>query len=593
MAGSLVWIGAAGSAAGSTAEPQPGLGAARDELAGPEVSRPDVLVITIDTLRPDAVGAIGGSNETPHLDRLISEGVLFDGAVSPLPLTLPAHTSLFSGLLPARHGLRDNGQTVAPGTGLLAEQLREVGYTTAAFVSGFPLESVFGLDRGFDHYDDALVDGPAGRLERPADRTADAAIAWLEEAASPWFVWVHFYDPHDPYEPPRAFWKPGTRGAYDGEVTFVDEAIGRLAAVTAPRPTLTVVTADHGEALGEHAEKTHGYFVYDSTMLVPLLFHFPERIAPARLGAAARLIDVAPTLLDLLDVRGSGVEAPGAVDGVSLRSAFEGQLPVVPPAILETFLPWTYFGWSPLRAIRTGKWKLIEAPRPELYDLTADPGETTNVLSSHRQQARLLAEQLGDLGAGESSTPAAVEDPETVEKLRALGYTVSPRREPPRRGLPDPKDRIALRDRLTLAEDLLASGRVAEAATLFEEVLAVEADNRAALLRSGVTALRRGDLELAEERLGRSIELDPHRAEARFALGDTLMRRERWAEAAQQWMEVARLQPRRVEAWANLAQAQCAAGQPELAKSARREALALEPETEERLPECGAVKSSG
>ena len=273
--------------------------AAAAKGAPPATKPPSILLVTIDTLRPDAVGWVAGRNETPVFDRLAREGFRFRSAVAPVPLTLPSHASILTGLLPLRHGVHDNGQLLPQSFPTLASHLRAQGYRTAAFVSGYPLQRTFGLDRGFTTYDDTLPHGKEGWVERQAHETTAAALSWLKTARAPWFVWVHYYDPHDPYDPPRAFWRPGPRGAYDGEVAAVDNALGQLlqgldALGAADR--LTVVTADHGEGLGEHQEHTHGYFIYDSTLLVPLVFHRPGRIAPGE-GDPARLIDVAPTIL--------------------------------------------------------------------------------------------------------------------------------------------------------------------------------------------------------------------------------------------------------------------------------------------------------
>lgn len=513
--------------------------------------RPNLLLITIDTLRPDALGWVAGKNDTPAIDALAAEGVRFPAAVSPVPLTLPAHASILSGLLPRRHGVRDNGQPLPAGVETIAQRLQKSGYATAAFVSGFPLESIFGLDRGFSVYDDRLPEGTEGWTERRAFDTTTAALAWIAKARSPWFVWVHYYDAHDPYEPPRSFWRPGARGAYDGEVAYVDAWVGRLREgipATAAGKLLTILTADHGEALGEHREKTHGYFLYDSTMTVPLVFHLPGRLKPALRREPARLIDLAPTALDLL-----GPARLAQSDGTSLRPLLEGKPQSVPAAYLETRLPWVYFGWAPLSALRDGGWKLISAPRPELYDLGKDAAEGTNRIDAERPVARRLVASMREIEKRPGLSAATLEEPEATAKLRSLGYLGAGSRagEPPP-GLPDPKDRIDLRDRLTEGEEAFREGRLAAALAAFDAVLAAEPNNRFATLRSGTALLKAGRLEEAAKRLARAVELDPDRAEARFALGDALMRLGRHREAIPQWMELAKMQPRRADAWSNL-----------------------------------------
>lgn len=547
-------------------------------------ARPGILLITVDTLRPDALGWVAGRNETPAIDRLAQEGFRFPAAVSQVPITLPSHTSIHSGLVPPRHGVRDNGQMVAGGFPLLAERLRDAGYATAAFVSGYPLEARFGLDRGFGHYDDTLPEGQQGWVERRAEATTRAALAWLAEPRpGPFFVWVHYYDPHDPYDPPRVYWKPGARGAYDGEVTYADHWIGRLLEGAAPRSSgglLTVLGADHGEGLGEHQENTHGYFVYDSTMLVPLVFHFPGRLQPGESRAPIRLIDVAPTVLDLV-----GAGALADADGISWRPTLEGKSQEAPAAYLETQLPWRFFGWSPLEAWRQADWKLIVAPRPELYDLAADPGEKRSLYDSERRRARELAAALEDQKKKKALSSQSAQDAEVTEKLRALGYigagggsgdTIP-------RGLPDPKDRVAERNLLQEGEALLRAGRPAEALKLFDQVLAREPNDRYATLRSGVTLLGLGRVAEAVKRLEKAVKADPDRAEARYALADALTRAGHPARASQEWMEVARLQPRRQEPWVNMAVTLLATGDRKRAAEALARALELDPGLRSRL----------
>ena len=539
--------------------------------------RPDLLLITIDTLRPDALGWIGHSNDTPAIDALAARGFRFPRAVTPVPLTLPAHASIMTGQVPRRHGIRDNGQTFGAKAATLAESLHAAGWTTAAFVSGFPLQRLFGLDRGFDHYDDTLPEGREGWRERIATDTTDAALAWIRAAREPWFVWVHYYDPHYPYEPPRAFWGPGERGAYLGEVRFTDLAIERLWDGLPPDArarALVVLTADHGEALGDHAEKRHGYFIYDATMTVPLVLVQEGVIAPGESPAAANLVDIAPTILELV-----GLPRLVDIDGVSLTGQLRGERSPLPPAYLETQLPWIFFGWSPLRAIRQHDWKLIDAPRPELYHLGSDPSEEVNLIGQQPGQARRLRALLDDAERKPAATPSVVTDDEALARLQALGYVGaggSAGAAPT--GLPDPKDRIELRDRLQEGEQLLEAGRFNEAVRLFDQVLEVEPDSRFALLRSGIALLKSGQADEAVVRLSASTRLDPDRAEAHYALADALMRTGQPGRAATHWREVTRLQPRRAEAWFNLGVAATQSGDPGQALSAHRGAVELEPD---------------
>ena len=535
----------------------------------------NVLLITVDTLRPDALGWVAGKNATPEIDRLAGEAFAFPGAVSPVPLTFPSHAALLTGLLPRRLGLRDNGQVLGPGPRTLAEALKARGYATAAFVSGYPLDSAFGLDRGFDVYDDTLTPGSGGDLERPAGATAAPALQWLSGARAPVFLWVHFYDPHYPYEPPEGFRRPGPRGAYDGEVAYVDSVVGRLTAAFDARGTaLTVLAADHGESLGEHGEGTHGFFIYDSTVAVPLLFRWPGRIRAASSPAAARLVDVTPTILDLL-----GMEAAADADGVSVRGMLDGGPAAAEPAYIETFQPWNSYGWSPLAAIRHRGLKLIGAPRPELYDLAADPGETTNAIDARASDVVALQRLLDAAQARPAAAQAAV-DPEARARLEALGYVSggAPMTDPPARGLRDPKDGNRLRTLLTEGDLLLRRGDMSAAVARFDAVLREDPENRFALHRSGLALLRSGAAGRAVPRLQKAVELDPTGPDARAALAEALTAAGKPAAAVEHWMEAARLQPRRADLWANLGSALGAAGRGKDAAEALGKAVALRPD---------------
>lgn len=559
----------------------------------------DLLLISVDTLRPDALGWVAGRNATPALDALARGGVRFPAAVSPVPLTLPAHVSLMTGILPRRHGVRDNGQVLGPAPATLAEVLRARGYATAAFVSGYTLRSPFGLDRGFEIYDDALPTGDADAWrERPAPQTTAAALSWLRVRLAspgarqqPYFLFVHYYDAHDPYTPPARLKGPGPRGAYDGEVRYVDEAVRDLRrglqAMEADRNLLTVFVGDHGESLGQHGEDTHGFFVYDSTVRVPLVFHHPGRLSPAESPLPARLVDIAPTVLDLL-----GQGGLGGADGVSLLPALDGRRQELPPAYLETQQPWLGYGWAPLAAIRAEGWKLIDAPRPELFDLGSDPEETSDLFDRKPEVARrLLAELRRIEGAGAVATrPAA--DPETLERLRALGYSGGGGRPsvPPPAGLADPKDRLAEKRALQAAEGRMLAHDPAGALARLDAVLASERDNRLALLRSGAALTALGRPREAIPRLERLVRLDPDHAEARYELADALTRAGDRPRAITEWQEVLRLQPRRAVAWSNLGAVLVQSGRAQDAAAALERAHALEPANPVLAENLGAVR---
>ncbi len=551
------------------------------EISQPAPERnptPNVLIITVDTLRPDALGWVSGRNATPAIDRVASEGFRFPSAVAPVPLTFPSHAAIFTGFLPRRLGLRDNGQMLGAKPETLAEILKRSGYATAAFVSGYPLASEFGLDRGFDHYDDRLTGKSGEDLERRASATTESAIAWLRGARPPWFVWIHYYDPHFPYEPPSELLGPGARGSYDGEVAFVDRAIGELRSAlgTTTGDLLTVFAGDHGESLGEHGEGTHGFFIYDSTVLVPLLFHFPGRIVTGESRAPARLTDVAPTILDLL-----GLPPLREADGVSLAPMLAGKKQEIPAAYVETYQPWTSYGWSPLHAVRHEEWKFIAAPRPELYRLDADPGEHRNLFGTAVEKERELQVLRRRIEARpEVSSADSVTDPEALARLRSLGYLGAGRSsaEPSGAGLRDPKDGALLRALITKGDVALRDGNPRAALASFEVVLKEEPENRFALLRSAAALLALGRAEAALPRLEKATRLDPALADARSLFADALLKARRPQRAAEQAMELARLQPRNAEAWAKLGTALGLSGKPEEAARALTRSVELDPE---------------
>jgi arylsulfatase A-like enzyme/Tfp pilus assembly protein PilF len=547
--------------------------------ARPSPERPDILLITVDTLRPDALGWVARKNGTPALDALAAGGARSSNATAAAPLTLPSHLSLFTALHPRRHGVRDNGRVFpASGSETLAEALRRGGYRTAAFVSGFPLAAPFGADRGFDHYDDRFA--ATGALERPADATVDAANRWIGSSASgPWFVWVHLYDPHDPYLARDAEGAAaGARSAYDSEVRAVDRALAKLPAADLfpSRRRLTVFAGDHGESLGEHGESTHGLFVYQSSIAVPLVYSFPGVIAPRALPGRPRLVDVAPTVLEL-----AALPAWPRRDGISIAAWLAGRSSTAapaPPAIVESRRAWNSYGWAPLEAVLDGRWKLIAAPRPELYDLSADPGELRNLYDAERGVARQLASQLRS--ATEGAEAAAPTDPETLARLRALGYVggdAAPQ-DRPSPDAPDPKDRVAIWNRMGEAEAALARNERRRALSGFEEVLVADPGNPFALARSADALAADGRLDEAIVRYRRSIALAPAQVESRIGLAQALIRLQKPSEAAAEWMEIVRRVPREPAYWLRLGGALGAAGRFREAAEAFQRVVELRPE---------------
>lgn len=410
-----------------------------------------VVIITLDTTRADRLSVYGFMDvEMPHLERLAREGVVFDQATSVAPLTLPAHCSLFTGLFPPGHGVRDNGdQPLSAAHVTLAESLSARGFRTAAFVGSVVLNADRGLQQGFDHYGGVRETGQTGRhpgpqRQRPADEVVTEAISWIETIDdSPFFVWAHLYDPHRPYDPPEPFRSRHT-DPYVAELAFADSQIGRLLDALDRRQllerTIVVVAADHGESLGDHGERDHGIFIYESVVRVPLIIRAPN-VPARRVADIVRLVDIMPTVLDLLRV-----PAP-LLDGSSLVALLQGQpAPVELDAYAESQYP-LRFGWSPLRALRAGRYKLVEAPRPELYDLERDPFEERNIHEDRPEVARALAGRLSAFGReasslhGEDRTDPIPTD-DLRQRLASLGYVGTGTSHPvPHRGdRPDPKD---------------------------------------------------------------------------------------------------------------------------------------------------------
>jgi arylsulfatase A-like enzyme len=404
-----------------------------------------LVIITLDTTRADRLSVYGFNNvPMPGLERLAREGVVFDRATSVAPLTLPAHCSLFTGLFPPAHGVRDNADgALAAEQTTLAEMLRARGFQTAAFVSSVVLDADRGLAQGFDHYSAVSRPAPstrsAGPPRRPADAVVNDALQWIEaHDDKPFFAWVHLYDAHRPYEPPEPF-----RSQYDdpylAEIAFADSQIARLLATLEDRKvldrTIVVAVGDHGESLGEHGERDHGIFVYESSMQVPLIVRVPG-LAPRRVGTLVSLVDIVPMLLDLFQI-----PAPSHLDGLSLAPALRGQAMPERELYGESMYP-SRFGWSPLRMVRDTRLKYIDAPRPELYDLEADPFEQHDISSQRPLVVAGMRARLDAIGAEKrAGIPGSSPSDETLRALASLGYVSGRTAAPPSSAL-DPKDFI-------------------------------------------------------------------------------------------------------------------------------------------------------
>jgi arylsulfatase A-like enzyme/Tfp pilus assembly protein PilF len=477
----------------------------------------NVLLVTVDTLRADALGAYGKADAaTPWIDRLAGGGVRFSAAHAHNVTTLASHANILSGRLPLEHGVRDNaGFRFPSGTDTLATLLKAHGYRTAAFVSAFPLDSRFGLARGFDVYEDRFVDAQARPVlleqERRGEATVALARAWIDaKDQAPWFCWVHVYEPHAPYAPPEPYASRFASRPYDGEVAAADAALGPLLEpiLTAGRAgrTLVVLTADHGESLGEHGEATHGIFAYEATLRVPLLFYSPGLARPRVVDAPARHIDVLPTILDAL-----ALPLPAGLPGRSLLDAAAGRPAGDVPTYFEALSGQLNRGWAPLHGVIEGGRKLVELPMPELYDLARDPAEAQNLAASAPEPLERLRARLRGLRAKDAGAVPSREDEATLERLRSLGYlgaSAAPRKQ--RYGEEDdPKTLVPVDGELQDVVALFSSGQKAAALERCRALVRERPGLPLALVYLGQLERDSGDLEGSIESLRRALALNP------------------------------------------------------------------------------------
>jgi Flp pilus assembly protein TadD len=516
----------------------------------------DVVLVTLDTTRADRLGCYGGKGgASPRLDRLAEKGVRFRRAYAHVPLTAPSHSSLLTGLLPPRHGVRDNGGYVLrEGVTTLAEHMVEAGYRTGAFVSAFVLDRRFGLARGFAAYEDDVMSQEADQTLASVRGgvTMDRALAWLRaDDPRPVFLWVHLYDPHYPYEPPEPFASRFKASPYEGEIAYADDQVGRLldALAARGRPALVAAVGDHGEALGEHQELTHSYFIYEGTQHVPLILSLPGYLPEGTtVEPVVRGVDLMPTILDI-----AGLAVPDGIDGrslvplITLRGAGEPG-----PAYLESYHPRFWWGARELLGLRTGPWLFIESPRPELYDVDRDPAATVNVAAQHPEEMERLRARLAPYAAGDDVMKGrSATDPETAGRLRALGYVAGPitGAATAAADLPDAKDNAPLLASYSLAEDLAAQGRPAEALDAY----------------------------------GKALAINPRSVTVRLSVANTLLDLGRPAEAFQEFAELALLHPEDPTHVQGMARALARQGR-------RKEALALLEPAVVRFPDATALR---
>ena len=550
-------------------------GSSLAQTSTPQKPTPDVFLITIDTLRADHVHCYGNDAvATPALDALARDGVRFSQAFTPSPVTNTSHTTILTGLLPSSHGVTDFGIPLSTSYPTWAELLHNRGYHTAAFIGAVILDSKTlapGLDRGFDFYDNFPEHAPSrerwGRVERRGAEVAQHAETWLNtHRTGSRFVWVHLYDPHDPYEPPAPYSQTYRTRPYDGEVAYADSVLGSFLAYLKKnnwyRNATIIVVGDHGEGLGEHKEETHGIFLYDSTLHVPLIVKLPlAGDAGKSVEAQVRTTDILPTVLELV-----GIEPPQRLDGSSLKSYLTGTEIAGRTAIGETDYP-LRFGWAPLKSVRRDNQKFIEAPRPERYDLHADPGELKNVYAAENPNVararQVLAElpnsaKSADVAASQKSLPDPKDKIEEQNLLHdAMLASDDNRPEAAREALEkvlalDPNSPTALRQ---LGELELQAGNYAKAAIRLKAAHSARPDDSTVNLELGQALEKTGDYPGARDALETALQASPGQLDARILLGNVYLSLKDFRAAEDQFEAALLLQSDSAEAQAGLARA--------------------------------------
>lgn len=487
----------------------------------------NVLFVTLDTTRADHLGYAGYKNaKTPMLDALAAQSFVFEHAISHSPLTLPSHASMMTGRLPIAHGIRDNaGFFLDEKEITLAEIFKQAGYRTAAFISSFVLDSGWRIDQGFDsYYDDfnlaSFQESGPGQLQRRAEETETEASRWLEQNRSnKFFCWVHFYDPHEPYDPPEPFKTEFSQRPYDGEIAYMDDVFGRLMKklqdLGIRERTIIVVAGDHGESLGEHGEPTHSILIYNSTQHVPLILSVPGKKA-VRINNVVGLIDIAPTLLDL-----TGLPSTNSMQGTSLLAKMNEREDRARMIYSESLFSEIHYGWSPLQSLTTDEYRYIEAPRPELYEWRTDTGEAKNLVQEKASIAKALHEKLQDTiqkqSSGASAGPRQM-DSETKERLQALGYVSSSAPATAESLKIDPKDKIGAATAVQEASGLLLAGKDPAALRLALRVLTEDPDIAFARYIAGVAYAKTGQYQNAIDQLLAAIRLGPENTNALYNL---------------------------------------------------------------------------
>ncbi|UCE40867.1 MAG: sulfatase-like hydrolase/transferase [Candidatus Aminicenantes bacterium] len=546
----------------------------------------NVLLITLDTTRADRLGSYGYAQaNTPNLDFLAANGVRFANAYCQVPLTFPSHCSILTGTTPLYHQVRNNGTYyLAPELQTLAEALKALDMETAAFVSSFTVDSRFGLDQGFDVYEDQFAPGQAFKALNSEKRAADVFApfaGWLDEnRAAHFFAWVHFFDPHIPYDPPSPYREQFPGEPYDGEIAYMDSFIGlmleKMREYAILDKTLIVVAGDHGEAFGEKQERGHGIFIYEGSMKVPLIFYVGESLPQGRvIEARVRLIDIMPSILDLLD-------APPVenVQGISLLPYMSGNENQDLPAYVESFFPRENYGWSELVGLIDGPWKYVKAPREELYNLEQDPLEETNLIQRERRVVQEKKEKLAEI-IEKSTSPLVTEkramSDEEIQRLRSLGY-ISFAGGTPKGDLPDPKDRIEEMLMIQEAESYELGQRFQDAEAIYEKLLALRPDVPTSYVNVALMKARSEKMDEAIQILEQGVERMPDSEVLLSRLGHTYMVAGRVKKALDTFDRILKTNPRYFDALMATAWMLDLIGQKEDAQGYYRKTLEVEPE---------------
>jgi len=557
----------------------------------------NVILVTLDTTRADRLGCYGYPNaQTPHLDRLAAGGVRCDNAVAHQPQTLASHTSMLTGLLPFEHGVRYNDNyTLRDEFITAAEVLRDHGIRTSAFISAMVLSEVFGLDQGFEVYDEDFTaasyppERRSNYLDRPAEDVNRAAFAWLDEhPGEQFFIWIHYWDPHHPYLPPEPFASRFAENLYDGEIAYVDHCLGQLLAklkeLGLKDHTDLLLVGDHGEGLGDHDEPTHGVFTYDTTIRVPLILFSPGKVEAGQiLKTPVGVRDVAPTLLDLF-----GLTPPPSWSGASLLNTLrrEGAQTEETPIYFESFTARLAYEWSSLRGLRTSKWKYIQAPAAELYELEKDPGELRNVLDRYPEIAEKLASELAksvEKDPGLWAPGATLElSAEMRENLAALGY-LEVSGEPSVRGeqeeqRPDPKTMLDVLGLLKASEDALRAGAFEFALEQLEQARQRDPDNPQILKRMMAAHHSLGDSEKVAELREQLFEKTPSKPEEYRDRAALFKARQQWEQAITHYELASAFLPKDASLFLELGLCQARLNRLEPARESFERAVSLNPQ---------------